>query len=293
MCYHMARSVLKKGFTLIEVLVTVGILAILTSIIFAAVGNARTKAQDVARIAQLNDISGALTLYYLDYKKYPQVGQVCAQQNDDNDPNTDSDDDSPVSPQSSVLTTSECIAQGYQQSYQNVLTPTDFGCSGDGVSDPASCGWSVNRNVSPSEIHALSGGTCPAHGDLSTKWSVVGGTTPSGALDPTFPTSAPSAQTYTGDFLDNTSSIIQTLFNQGYLNRSTEMPHACYYAVNGKEDLDDGDGVAPWNGNVRSYLLFCNLEAMTDQEKSDGGFNDSLYEIYSPGTRKFCVTSSN
>ena len=252
----MMRSILKKGFTLVEVLVVVGILAILAAVIFAAVGNARTQARDVVRISQLNDISGALTLYYLDNKKYPQVGQSCYQVNNDGDPATPLDDDDPVAQQSSQLSDQECQAWGYQQAYQNASDGT-FGCSGDGTEDTERCGWGGNIDISPSEVYSLnSDGTCPLHGDPATKLSIITGGNPT--IDYSWPSSLPT-KTYIGDFLDNTSFVIGTLFSQGYLNRSTEMPHACYYAVDGTENLDDGDHQAPWGGRVKSYLLFCNL----------------------------------
>ncbi len=55
-----------KGFTLIELLVVVSIISLLSSVVLASVKDARMKARDARRLADLRQISNALQLYLLD-----------------------------------------------------------------------------------------------------------------------------------------------------------------------------------------------------------------------------------
>jgi len=54
----------KKGFTIVEVLVVIGIIAVLTVIIFPAINNIRAKNRDAERVADLAAIQLGLALYY-------------------------------------------------------------------------------------------------------------------------------------------------------------------------------------------------------------------------------------
>lgn len=64
---------MKKGFTLIEILVTVTIIGIMASMITINVSSARTKGRDESRKANLQAISSALSIYYAQNKEYPNV----------------------------------------------------------------------------------------------------------------------------------------------------------------------------------------------------------------------------
>ena len=61
----------KKGFTLIELLVVISIIGILASVVLISLNSARIKARDAQRKADLQQISKALELYYLDNGRYP------------------------------------------------------------------------------------------------------------------------------------------------------------------------------------------------------------------------------
>ena len=55
---------MKRGFTIIEILVVIGIIAILTVIIFPSVNNIRSKNRDAERVADLASIQLGLSMYY-------------------------------------------------------------------------------------------------------------------------------------------------------------------------------------------------------------------------------------
>ncbi|MCX6793242.1 MAG: type II secretion system protein [Candidatus Falkowbacteria bacterium] len=63
----------KKAFTLIELLVVIAIIGVLSTMAIIALGNARTKARDARRVADLKQISTALELYYNDNSSYPTI----------------------------------------------------------------------------------------------------------------------------------------------------------------------------------------------------------------------------
>ena len=60
-----------KGFTLIEMLIVITIIALLASIILVGMGSARAKARDSRRIADLHNVQNALELYFSKNGKYP------------------------------------------------------------------------------------------------------------------------------------------------------------------------------------------------------------------------------
>jgi len=63
----------QKGFTLLELLVVIGIIGLLASIIVVNLTGARKRARDVKRIADIRQMQTAAEDYYGKYGKYPTI----------------------------------------------------------------------------------------------------------------------------------------------------------------------------------------------------------------------------
>ena len=61
----------RKGFTLIEMLIVITIIALLASLILVGMGGARAKTRDARRIADLHNVMNGLELYYAKNSNYP------------------------------------------------------------------------------------------------------------------------------------------------------------------------------------------------------------------------------
>jgi prepilin-type N-terminal cleavage/methylation domain-containing protein len=62
---------MKKGFTLIEILIVVAIIGLLASVVLVGLGAFRTRGRDARRIADLRETQNALELYYTKNQRYP------------------------------------------------------------------------------------------------------------------------------------------------------------------------------------------------------------------------------
>jgi prepilin-type N-terminal cleavage/methylation domain-containing protein len=70
--YNLLMNIAKrKGFTLVEVLVTVAIVIILTAIILAALDAIRAKGRDARRISDIKQIQGAIENYFSSCYRFP------------------------------------------------------------------------------------------------------------------------------------------------------------------------------------------------------------------------------
>lgn len=70
------KNAFRRGFTLIELMIVIVILGILMGTILPRLTGAQSRARDTARIADLNNISQALEVYFSDNGEYPPA--VCA-----------------------------------------------------------------------------------------------------------------------------------------------------------------------------------------------------------------------
>lgn len=62
---------MKKGFTLVELLLVIAIIGILASVVFLTLGEARPAARDSRRAADLKSVQNALEVYYARNNSYP------------------------------------------------------------------------------------------------------------------------------------------------------------------------------------------------------------------------------
>jgi len=69
----MFKREFKKGFTLIEILVTVSIIGFLTTIVLVSLNSAKEKAQETASVRQLDEVKKALAMFYADNGYYPDT----------------------------------------------------------------------------------------------------------------------------------------------------------------------------------------------------------------------------
>lgn len=62
---------MKKGFTIIELLIVIAIMALLLATVFINIQNTNAKKRDAIRMANMNEIFKALALYQNQVQKYP------------------------------------------------------------------------------------------------------------------------------------------------------------------------------------------------------------------------------
>jgi len=67
-----------KGFSLIELLVVISIIAVLSALLMANFMGARERARDAQKISDLESIKTALRMYYNDNQSYPADFRVVA-----------------------------------------------------------------------------------------------------------------------------------------------------------------------------------------------------------------------
>ena len=66
----------ERGFTLIELMIVVAIIAVLAGILIPNFVNARAQAQTSACESNLRAIATAMELYYADHQRYPDAGTI-------------------------------------------------------------------------------------------------------------------------------------------------------------------------------------------------------------------------
>lgn len=66
----------KKGFTLIELAVSISIIGILSAVVLSGVSGARKSARVAQRVSDIKKVQAALDLYYARNKSYPSTGSA-------------------------------------------------------------------------------------------------------------------------------------------------------------------------------------------------------------------------
>ena len=74
----MKKQKQKQGFTLIELLVVIAIIGLLSTLSILALNQARARARDAKRIADVRQIQTALEMYYNEMSDYPADGTIVA-----------------------------------------------------------------------------------------------------------------------------------------------------------------------------------------------------------------------
>ena len=69
---------MKKGFTLVELLVVISIIGVLSAILMVNFVGTRERARDSQKIQDMNTIKNALRLYYNDFQSYPVSNSACS-----------------------------------------------------------------------------------------------------------------------------------------------------------------------------------------------------------------------
>lgn len=83
---HFHKPHTQRGFTLTELLIFLAIMLILAGIIVANIGDSKSRARDIVRMKNLEQVYDALTLFYLDHGYYPVTHW---DPNEHSDPNAD------------------------------------------------------------------------------------------------------------------------------------------------------------------------------------------------------------
>lgn len=68
---HYKSTNYHRGFTLLELLVVISIIALLSSVMLASFAQVKTKASNSQTLAEVNEYQTAFEQYYIDYGRYP------------------------------------------------------------------------------------------------------------------------------------------------------------------------------------------------------------------------------
>lgn len=73
MGYHRTKASHDSGFTLVEMLTVIGIIAVLSAMVITNINESRAISRDVARLGNLKTLENVIEQYFIDHGKYPQT----------------------------------------------------------------------------------------------------------------------------------------------------------------------------------------------------------------------------
>ena len=73
MVYKKAVPAGRQGFTLVELLVSISIMATLMAVLLPNLVGARERARDAQKVSDMGSIKNGLRMYYNDNQKYPNL----------------------------------------------------------------------------------------------------------------------------------------------------------------------------------------------------------------------------
>ncbi len=132
---------MKKGFTLVELLVVISIIGILSGIFLNRIGDFRDRAEDARRIADIRHVQTVLELYYNKCRDYPNPSAPT----DGTCSGTVSSDPVPWSTLETILVRANISVKSLPKDPDDPRKSYEFGSNGDGYVIKAT----LNKNDNP------------------------------------------------------------------------------------------------------------------------------------------------
>lgn len=150
----------RKGFTLIEVLIVVGIIGLLASVVLSGLGSVRSRGRDARRAADLRQVQQGLELFYTRTQAYPHIttgswaelraalkGEDIGITNISNDPLCKDDDDGDCENYQYFSNRDEYVLQALLEDKLSPIAKGAFGTADDEDFLGSRCGDEVGDRI--------------------------------------------------------------------------------------------------------------------------------------------------